>query len=217
MNNFCCEILLVRHGQSIGNEKRLFLGHTDLDLSALGYRQAQLCAEALKAEKIDAVYSSDLSRAYNTALPHARLRGLEITKMKELRELYAGEWEGMHVDEIKEKYPHEYLVLWREHFASFDALRSAESVPQLADRIYSALLDVAMANRGKKILVASHGAAIRALWGRICGHTPDEASSLYDFPTNASVTRVGFDGKALVPIIYSDDSALGDMSTRWIG
>ena len=217
MNNFYCEILLERHGESIGNEKRLFLGHTDLDLSERGYRQAELSADALRDEKIDAIYSSDLMRAYHTALPHARLRGLRVTKMEEFRELYAGEWEGMHVDEIKEKYGDTYLISWREHFNSFDKLASAESVPQLAERIYSAVLGVAKAHPGERILIASHGAAIRSFWGKLSGYVGDGASSVFDFPTNASISRVGFDGERLIPIVYSDDAALGDISTRWIG
>lgn len=71
------KVILVRHGQSLGNAKRVLLGHTDLDLSELGYRQAEATAEALKDEKIDVVYSSDLKRAMSTAVPHARMRGME--------------------------------------------------------------------------------------------------------------------------------------------
>ena len=51
---------LVRHGQSIGNAKREFLGHTDKDLSELGYLQAQKTADLLANERIDVIYSSDL-------------------------------------------------------------------------------------------------------------------------------------------------------------
>lgn len=216
MNNFVCEILLERHGQSIGNVQSLFLGHTDLDLSELGYRQAELCAEAMRDEKIDAVYSSDLLRAYHTALPHARMRGLEVTKMKEFRELFAGKWENLSVREIKRRYTTQYTVDWREHFAVFTD-PTMESVPELAERIHAAVLRVARAHTGQRVLIASHGAAIRAFWGKIAGYVGDEASGKIDYPTNASISRVGFDGERLIPISYSDDSALGDMVTRWLG
>ena len=218
MNNFRCEILLERHGQSIGNEKRIFLGHTDIDLSELGYKQAQLCAEAMKDEKIDCIYSSDLIRAYNTALPHAALRGLTVIAKKELREFSAGKWENVPVEELKDKYKNEYLYLWREHFASFSAPHlEVESVEHLAERIHSQVLEIARAHIGERVLIATHAAAIRAFWGKISGYVGDEASSVFDFPTNASISRVGFDGERLIPIIYSDDSMLGAQTSRWQG
>ena len=71
-------LILIRHGESLGNSKRIILGHTDWDLSELGYRQAALAADALADRKVDAVYSSDLIRAYNTVLPMARSRGLSV-------------------------------------------------------------------------------------------------------------------------------------------
>ena len=65
----------IRHGQSLGNQLGVFLGHTDLDLSELGYRQAACTAQYLKDIKIDKVYSSDLLRAENTLkLPAKRLK-----------------------------------------------------------------------------------------------------------------------------------------------
>ena len=57
------KIILIRHGESLGNANRTMLGHTDLDLSPLGYTQAETTANHLKNEKIDAIYSSDLIRA----------------------------------------------------------------------------------------------------------------------------------------------------------
>ena len=63
---------LVMHGQSIGNALRTYLGHTNLDLSELGYEQAKITAEHLRNVPFDAIYSSDLLRAYHTALPTAR-------------------------------------------------------------------------------------------------------------------------------------------------
>ena len=54
---------MIRHGQSIGNLNRVYLGHTDWDLTELGYKQAELVCEYLKDEKIDIIYSSDLIRA----------------------------------------------------------------------------------------------------------------------------------------------------------
>ena len=77
------KIIIVRHGESLGNLNQIMLGHTNIDLAPRGYIQAEACAEYLKNEQIDVVYSSDLIRAYHTAEPHAQLRGLQINTSKE--------------------------------------------------------------------------------------------------------------------------------------
>ena len=85
------KIIIIRHGESLANAKRIYLGHTDWDLSEKGKEQARQVAEYLSDEKIDVIYSSDLIRAYNTALPHAQRRGMKIIKSRGLREVYLGE------------------------------------------------------------------------------------------------------------------------------
>ena len=214
MNNLYTEILIERHGQSLGNVAHVFLGHTDLDLSELGYRQAELCAEHFANEKIDAIYSSDLLRAYNTAAPHARIRNMNIVAMRELREMHVGEWENMSVEDIKAKYPYEYTELWKKKFASFDCV-GAESAPHVANRIFNAILNIAKQNKGKKILVATHAAAIRAFFGKIYGYSENEASERLDFAANASISRVLYDGERLIPLSYSEDGYLSDIATYW--
>ena len=88
-----CRFIIERHGQSEGNLVRSFLGHTDLPLSELGRRQAAKTAEFLKDENIDVMISSDRKRAYQTAEPLAKLKGMEIIPNEGLREIYAGKWD----------------------------------------------------------------------------------------------------------------------------
>ena len=71
-------VVLVRHGQSQGNLKDLFLGHTDLPLTPLGLSQAALASVYLDRYKFDAIVSSDLTRAMQTAAPTAARQGLTI-------------------------------------------------------------------------------------------------------------------------------------------
>ena len=203
-------IFLVRHGQSIGNEKREFLGHTDKDLSSLGYDQAARTAEFLAYEIIDVVYSSDLIRAYNTALPHAEMRNLKVIPEKELREIYAGKWEGMRVADIMSEYPSEFIDGWRSNFGIF-TIPGGESIPSLAERIYNAILDIANKNRGKAILIGCHAAAIRSFWGKLTEIPPRELASSLSFPLNASVSTVYFDGEKLIPGEYSHADHLTDI------
>ena len=204
-------LLLVRHGQSLGNLNYEFLGHTNKDLSELGYRQAECAADFLSDERIDAVYSSDLIRAHNTALPHAERRGLEVVDSVQLREIYAGEWEGLRVEIIKERYGNYYTDVWRAKFGTC-RIPGGESVPEVAERIHGELLKIAKENRGKRVLVGLHAAAIRAFFGKIKHIPGEELAAAFDFPTNASVSVVYFDGESLIPGFYSYDEHLAHLN-----
>lgn len=206
-------IFLERHGQSIGNAKREFLGHTDKDLSELGYVQAARTADFLKEEKIDAIYSSDLIRAYNTAVPHAEMRGLAINKSERLRELYAGAWEGMRVEDIISKYPHEFLDEWKENFG-LSTIPEGENVQSGAVRFYDEVLKIAKREEGKRVLITAHAAVIRGFWGKITKTAPDALAAAFDYPTNASVSVLYFDGEGLIPGEYSHDAHLSDIAAK---
>ena len=203
-------ILLVRHGESIGNAERRFLGHTDLDLSEYGYSQAECTANFLSDITIDEVYSSSLIRAYNTALPHAKLRSLTVKKSDMLREIYAGSWEGMLVPDIISEYGTVYSVDWRESFGTF-TVPGGESVVALGERIFGEILKIARENEGKTVLIASHAAAIRSFWGKMCDISPEALNDAIPFPINASVSVVYYDGNKLIPGVYSYSKHLGIM------
>jgi broad specificity phosphatase PhoE len=203
-------IFLVRHGQSIGNEKREFLGHTDKDLSSLGYEQAARTAEFLAYEDIDEVYSSDLIRAYHTALPHADMRNLKVKALKELREIFAGKWEGMRVEDIISQYPSDFIDGWRANFGTF-TIPGGENVQDLAERIYRAIYGIAKQNEGKSILIGCHAAAIRAFWGKLTCIAPQDLADKLPFPMNASVSTVYFDGESLIAGEYSHADHLSDL------
>lgn len=199
------EIYLIRHGQSIGNKKELYLGHTDYDLSELGYLQAEVAAKALQNLKIDVIYSSSLMRAHNTALPHANLRGLPVIDCDNLREIYLGDWEGVPLSYLRtlDSFNHG----WTENFGTFD-VPGGESVRGAANRFYNAVFDIAKENQGKSILIAAHAAVIRAFWGKVSEIPDFEVASRVKFPLNASLTKVTFDGEKLNPVFFSDTSHL---------
>ena len=88
-------LYFIRHGQSKANQINAFLGHGNLDLTTVGLTQAKLTAKFLDSVKVDAIYSSDLKRAYHTALETAKLKNLPVTTSKNLREVSAGKWEYM--------------------------------------------------------------------------------------------------------------------------
>ena len=206
------KIYVIRHGESVGNLHRICLGHTDLDLTDLGLMQAEKTAEALSDVNFSAVYASDLIRAVHTAEPHARKRGLEVNKNEAFRELYFGNWENASVLMLKEKFHEQFMIGWRQNFGTFTA-PNGESVVEMAERMVGGLEKAAKEHPGEKILVTSHAAAIRALWGKISGHEPHEWADAYPFPTNASYSILEYDGEALAPVSYSNDSHLGELVT----
>lgn len=205
-------IYIIRHGESVGNLNRICLGHTDLDLTELGRKQAEKTAEKLENIGFSAIYSSDLQRAIHTAEPHAIKRNMQIETTSDFRELYFGKWENASVLMLKEKFHDQFMIGWRQNFGTFTA-PDGESVVEMADRMAAGLEKIASKHNGKKILVTSHAAAIRALWGKICGLEPSLWAEAYPFPTNASYSIIEYDGTTLKPISYSNDSHLGDLVT----
>lgn len=211
--NLSCEfdtkILLVRHGESLGNAARAFLGHTNVDLSERGYRQAERTAEFLSGLHIDKIYASDLLRAYNTGVKIGLRHNLNVEPDTELRELYIGSWEGMAVAELEEKFP-DLMFTWKNDFGRM-VCPEGESAVELRERIYREVMKIAEANRGKTVVLAFHAAAIRMFWSKICGVSEDRVGKEIPFSYNASVSVVYFDGEKLIPGEYSHMAHLTDI------
>ncbi len=205
-------VYVIRHGESVGNLHRICLGHTDLDLTDLGLMQAQKTADALADVDFSAIYSSDLIRAVHTAEPHAAIRGLKINTSEDFRELYFGNWENASVLMLKEKFHEQFMIGWRQNFGTFTA-PEGESVVEMAERMARGIEKIARMHAGEKILLTSHAAAIRALWGKISGFEAHEWAQAYPFPTNASYSVLEFDGTSIKPISYSNDEHLGELVT----
>lgn len=206
-----CIIYLVRHGESIGNCQRRFLGHTDLDLTELGYRQAECVAKFFKDIKVDAIYSSDLKRAYNTVKPLSEKKGLEIFPSTQLREVFAGEWEGQLYADIEKKTP-EYWNAWGRAQSEDMGPKNGENMKELQKRIYAFLLRIAHENIDKTVVVGTHATPIRVITNLL---TTDNLNRLCDTPwtANASVTRLIFDGERFFLDFTNERSHLGELVT----
>jgi probable phosphoglycerate mutase len=151
-------VLLIRHGQSEGNAERRFGGHTPTPLSALGRRQAEATAHALKSESITAIYSSDLLRAVETASPLAAALNLEIKQSNAFRERSVGHMENLTFEEAAQKFPEEYAALLRRDFEH--VLSGGESYRQLLDRAAHALDRAIAENQGGTVALFSHTGTI---------------------------------------------------------
>ena len=119
------EIILARHGETDWNSGRRVQGHTDIPLNAAGVDQARALAEQLAGEPLTAVFSSDLSRALDTARAVADVHGLEVTVDPRLREKNFGTWEGLTDVEIAERFPEARRGQWGD----------GETTEEVAERV----------------------------------------------------------------------------------
>lgn len=204
--------LVVRHGNSIGNRDRIFIGQTDWGLSELGEEQVRKTTEYLRQFRIDAVYSSDLSRAYNTVLPSALERGLRVHKCKGLREIYAGEWETKYFADLPVLYSDTYS-LWKTDIGKVRC-DGGESLAELYTRVKKTMNRIAKENDGKTVLVGTHATVIRTL---NCIWHNDKVENLqkYDWVTNASVSTVDYLGGDKYDIVkYGYDEHLSGIISK---
>jgi broad specificity phosphatase PhoE len=149
-------IILWRHGRTEWNVENRFQGQADIPLDSVGIAQSERMASMLAGYAPSALYSSDLSRAYNTAAALAAITGLEIQTDKRLREIHVGSWEGMLGREIDAANPE----LARQLRAGEDVRRSptGESPSEVAERMGEVLSEIAEAAEDKStVVVATHG------------------------------------------------------------
>jgi broad specificity phosphatase PhoE len=198
-------VLLVRHGQSQGNAERRFGGHTATPLSGLGRAQAEATARALASENIDAIYSSDLLRAVQTAEPLARATGLRVEQTDAFRERSVGLMEGLTFEEAAAAHPEEYAALLRRDFER--VLAGGESYRQLLDRA-SARLDLAIGqNRGGTVAVFSHTGTICILTLHLMGALDaPELKPVWISSSNCGVTRFAIQRGGLTRLLNANDT-----------
>lgn len=136
------KLILVRHGESEDNKAKICQGQRDSPLSELGEEQAEKVAERLKDEKIDAIYSSDLKRARDTAEAINKYHYLEIIDDKRLRERSLGILQG-------KPFPKE--LDW------INLHESIESEESMNNRVSSFIEQISQKEKGKTVLVSTHG------------------------------------------------------------
>ena len=206
-------LLLIRHGQSVANLQQRFAGHSDFPLTQLGLQQAQCTAQFVADNyPVDAVYSSDLQRAYQTGLALANKLGLPITADPQLREIFAGVWEGVLFEELNRLYEAD-MSLFRTNIG-LSRCTDGESVAELSQRIRSAVDRIAAAHDGQTVAIASHGTPIRSLLWMSTG-TPAEQMEAVPWPSNASVSEFIWDEGRLQLVSAGMDAHLADLITTF--
>jgi broad specificity phosphatase PhoE len=155
------KLILVRHGETAWNrERRIQGGSSDVELDELGRKQVERLALALKEVKIDAIYSSPLKRALDTAIAIASHHQLAVQVEPDLREMEVGELEGASITEIGANLS-QFLIQWRQG-QGLEKLPGGESVADLADRIWAIIQSINAKYQQGAVVVVSHYFAIVA-------------------------------------------------------
>jgi broad specificity phosphatase PhoE len=185
-------ILIARHGQSDWNQEKRWQGHADRPLTERGREQAQALAERVAHIELDAVYSSDLQRARDTAAVVAESQGLELRQLPELREVDVGSWSGLTRAEAEERFP-EGFARWRDGYPGW---KDGETYEAMTDRVLGAVDELATDHEGGRVLVVSHGGPIRAIHAAALGLDVHSYRRLRPVEPNARLSAVCFvDGK----------------------
>ena len=162
-------ILLARHGETDWNRDGRFQGWADPPLNETGRGQAQALAVQLEDVPIDAVFSSDLRRAHETALIVAEPHGIPVVVDQGLREIDVGSWSGLTRTEIEERFPD------AEH-------HDGETREEHLARVLAAVERIACVHPGDRILIVSHGGSLLTLRRHALGDPvhPIENCSVYE-------------------------------------
>ena len=147
-------ILLARHGETEWNRIGRWQGWADPPLNDTGRAQARRLAEQLQRVPFDAVYSSDLRRAHETAVIVAEPHSVPVVTEPGLREIDIGAWSGLTTQEIEEQFPH-------------GERPDGETRAEHSERVLAAVERIARDNAGRRILLMTHGGTMRALHGHL--------------------------------------------------
>ncbi len=193
------EVCLVRHAQSVSNARNVWQGQGDSPLSEKGKSQTEALGRALAEESYDLVLSSDLTRAADTS----KAAGAPVELQRAWREIDVGNWEGLTMDEVVERFPEQIQALKDRRTFAIGGGESWPEVFERADRALSALR--ASLPSGGRALVFTHGGIIAAVLSGLLG-----VRDRFPWPLgrmrNTGRTTLRFDGGRVELVAHNDDS-----------
>jgi len=184
-------LIAIRHGETAWNTEGRIQGYTDIPLNATGQWQAKQTAEALAHESIAAIYSSDLARAFFTAVEIADISGAPLFNTSELRERHFGLFEGKTFQQIETESP-EQALRWRKRDPDFAPEGGGESLIQLQQRIARTVDNLAARHIGEQIVLVAHGGVMDILY-RLATHADLQAPRTWQLG-NAAINRLWWAG-----------------------
>ena len=186
------KLYLVRHGETEWNATQRVQGVSDIPLSETGRAQARAVADALGERTLTAVYSSDLSRASETADHIAAAHGLSVQLRPALREMHQGELEGMVFADVMRDYP-DLMSAWMESPADVVMPGGGESLQQVHDRAWPVLEDIIAAHDSGRVAIVSHALTLRSILTEVLGLPLNQCRSFHI--DTAGVTHVEVNGR----------------------
>jgi broad specificity phosphatase PhoE len=189
-------LYLIRHGQTDWNIEQRWQGQSDIPLNATGHQQAARVAAELVTANFSAIYSSDLSRAYETALALSRISGLPVQREPRLREIHQGEWQGLREIDIQSRYGNAFQE--RKQQPLHIAPPGGETVVQVRDRVVSAVNDICIMHPDERVALVSHGFALALIQVHFSLMPLETAWQI--IPANAEWRELEIDGSTINPI-----------------
>lgn len=161
-------LIAIRHGETAWNAEHRLQGHMDLPLNERGRAQAQAVARALAGDDgaggaIEAVYASDLTRAFDTGRAIAEAVRAPLTAVRALRERSFGDWEGHSYAELSVQFPAE-AERWRKRDPEWSPPGAGENLLQFRQRIGGAAHALAARHPGRQIVLVAHGGVLDMLY-----------------------------------------------------
>ena len=206
----CTRIIAIRHGETAWNKDTRIQGQIDIPLNDTGLWQAERAAAALQHEAVAAVYSSDLSRAAQTAAAIAAPLKLNVAHHTGLRERHFGECQGSTWTELAERQP-EITDLWRRRVPHF-APPGGESLLTLQARVVATLDELAARHLGEQIVVVAHGGVLDIVY-RAATRLELQSPRTWVL-ANAAINRVLWTPEGLTLVGWADVSHLERADTR---
>ena len=207
-------LIVIRHCETDWNRDKRMQGTTDTHLSSLGRAQAQALGRRLARHGFSALYSSDLSRARDTARAIAEHTGREIIVDRRLQERRFGLFEGLTAAEIMSRYPEDHA-----RFASRDqdyAVPGGESARGFTERCLGCLSEIADRHGAEEVVVVTHGLVLDALYRAAHGLAHGDRRPVPLI--NASVNLFGYGASAWRLVLWGDVTHLAaDEVTQYRG
>jgi len=191
-------LYLARHGQIEGYERFPIYGHTEVELTDVGRIQMETLAERLRHTRISAVFSSDLRRSLVGARIIGRHHDVPVLSMPELREMNFGTWEGLTLEEVRERFPGELLKREKDP-AGYFIPGGGESLTGFSQRILSSMKEILHKREGEDILLVAHGMVNRVILSDALGmdlsrifalHQAYGCLNIIDYFPDASLVRL---------------------------
>lgn len=195
-------IYLVRHGEAEGNLYKRAQGVYNSNLTKHGKSQLSKLVDRFSNINVDKVYASDLKRAYLTAKSIADSKGLDVIKNENFREMNMGIFEDIPWADL----PRNHFELWSKWTKEPHKckLKDGESGAEVQDRMLSEIIKISTENKGKNIVIGTHGTAIRYLLYKLKGVCLSDNNAI-DWCDNTAITKLIFDGENF-EIEYMNDS-----------